>query len=147
MEDDLREEYDLKQLRVRRMGPERKNFGSTTVRLDPDVAEMFPDAEAVNEALRFLIRVEIITQTLDRTAQAIEANSEQVASLSESITWLENGMERGFDRIERNFETLQTSLNSQLELSRQQHETTQAQGRHIERLMGVVETLIAQRVA
>jgi ribosomal 50S subunit-associated protein YjgA (DUF615 family) len=57
MEDDLRPEYDLKNLRVRKLGPERKRFGSTTVRLEPDVAEMFPDADAVNEALRFLIRV------------------------------------------------------------------------------------------
>jgi ribosomal 50S subunit-associated protein YjgA (DUF615 family) len=57
MEDDLRPEYDLKSLRVRKLGPERKRFGSTTVRLEPDVAEMFPDADAVNEALRFLIRV------------------------------------------------------------------------------------------
>jgi len=57
MEDDLRTEYDLKNLRVRKLGPERKCFGSTTVRLEPDVAEMFPDADAVNEALRFLIRV------------------------------------------------------------------------------------------
>jgi len=29
----------------------------TTVVLEPDVAEMFPTSEAVNEALRFLIRV------------------------------------------------------------------------------------------
>src|SRR6478672_11973748 len=29
----------------------------TKVRLEPDVAEMFPSADAVNEALRFLIRV------------------------------------------------------------------------------------------
>ena len=33
-----------------------KNF-SGTIRLEPDVAEIFPDADAVNEALRFLIRV------------------------------------------------------------------------------------------
>lgn len=57
MEDDLRTEYDLKSLRVRRLGSGRKNFGGTTVRLEPDVAEMFPSADAVNEALRFLIRV------------------------------------------------------------------------------------------
>lgn len=57
MEDDLRAEYDLKSLRVRRLGSERKSFDGTTVRLEPDVAEMFPDADAVNEALRFLIRV------------------------------------------------------------------------------------------
>ena len=57
MEDDLRSEYDLKSLRVRKFGPERKNFGKTTIRLEPDVAEVFPNADAVNEALRFLIRV------------------------------------------------------------------------------------------
>lgn len=57
LEDDLRSEYDLKSLKVRRLGSERKSFGGTTVQLDPDVAEIFPNAEAVNEALRFLIRV------------------------------------------------------------------------------------------
>jgi hypothetical protein len=57
MEDDLRSEYDLKSLRVRSLGSGRKSFGGATVRLEPDVAEMFPNAEAVNEALRFLIRV------------------------------------------------------------------------------------------
>jgi hypothetical protein len=57
MEDNLRSEYDLKSLRVRSLGSGRKSFDGTTVRLEPDVAEMFPNAEAVNEALRFLIRV------------------------------------------------------------------------------------------
>ena len=56
MEDELRPEYDLKSLRVRRLGPGRKSFGSV-VRLEPDVAEVFPDADSVNEALRFLIRI------------------------------------------------------------------------------------------
>jgi hypothetical protein len=55
-EDDLRPEYDLSTLQVRRFGPKRTSFGGVTVRLDPDVAEMFPNADAVNEALRFLIR-------------------------------------------------------------------------------------------
>lgn len=56
MEDELRPEYDLRSLRVRKVGPGRKGFGEI-VRLEPDVAEVFPDAEAVNEALRFLIRI------------------------------------------------------------------------------------------
>ena len=51
MEDELRSEYDLKSLRVRRLGPGRKSFGGTTARLEPDVAEMFPNADAVNKAL------------------------------------------------------------------------------------------------
>lgn len=55
-EDELKPEYDLSTLRVRRLGPGRKRFGDV-VRLEPDVAEAFPDADSVNEALRFLIRV------------------------------------------------------------------------------------------
>jgi hypothetical protein len=55
MNDELRPEYDLRSLRVRKLGRERKSFGGV-IRLEPDVAEVFPDAEAVNEALRFLIR-------------------------------------------------------------------------------------------
>ncbi len=54
--DELRPEYDLRALRVRKLGPERKSFGDV-VRLEPDVAEAFPNADAVNEALRSLIRV------------------------------------------------------------------------------------------
>jgi hypothetical protein len=57
MDDELRPEYDLRSLRVRRLGPGRKSFGGSVVRLEPDVAEVFPDAESVNEALRFLIRI------------------------------------------------------------------------------------------
>ena len=56
MEDELRPEYDLRSLQVRRLGPKRTGFGGF-VRLAPDVAEVFPDSESVNEALRFLIRV------------------------------------------------------------------------------------------
>lgn len=55
-EDELHPEYDLRALRVRKLGPGRKKFGDV-VRLEPDVAEAFPDAHSVNEALRFLIRV------------------------------------------------------------------------------------------
>lgn len=54
--DELRPEYDLQSLRVRKLGRGRKSFGGV-IRLEPDVAEVFPDAEAVNEALRFLIRI------------------------------------------------------------------------------------------
>lgn len=56
LEDELRPEYDLGSLRVRKLGPGRKSF-SDVVRLEPDVADAFPDADAVNQALRFLIRV------------------------------------------------------------------------------------------
>ncbi len=56
MDDELRPEYDLRSLRVRKVGPGRKGFGPS-VRLEEDVANVFPDSEAVNEALRFLIRI------------------------------------------------------------------------------------------
>jgi len=54
--DELREEYDVKSLRVRKLGSGRKSFGDV-VRVEPDVAEAFPNADSVNEALRSLIRV------------------------------------------------------------------------------------------
>ena len=57
MDDEIRQEYDLKSLQVRKIGANRKSFGGRSVRLEPDVAVLFPDSEAVNEALRFLIRI------------------------------------------------------------------------------------------
>ena len=57
IDDELRPEYDLKRLKVRKVGPERKSFGGPMVRIETDVAEVFPDSESVNEALRFLIRI------------------------------------------------------------------------------------------
>jgi len=56
-DDDLLPEYDLKKLRVRKFGPGRKSFAGHGVVLDPDVAAVFPDSNAVNEALRVLMRV------------------------------------------------------------------------------------------
>ena len=57
MDDELRPEYDLKSLRVRKVGPKRKSFRRQAIQLEPDVAAVFPDSESVNEALRFLIRI------------------------------------------------------------------------------------------
>ena len=54
--DDLRPEYDFLSLRVVARGPRRK-APPPTVQLAEDVAQAFPDSQAVNEALRFLIRV------------------------------------------------------------------------------------------
>ena len=56
IEDDLRPEYDLRKLWVRKVGPGRNKFGES-IRLEPDVARVFRDTESVNEALRFLIRI------------------------------------------------------------------------------------------
>ena len=82
MEDDLRDEYDLKNLRVRRLGSERKSFGGSTVRLEPDVAEIFPNAASVNEALRFLIKVVQKNQLSAFTVEpntALEPTAEKVS--------------------------------------------------------------------
>jgi hypothetical protein len=57
LEDELRTEYEPESLQVRKVGPKRKDFGIATVALEPDVAELFPDSESVNEALRLLIRI------------------------------------------------------------------------------------------
>jgi len=57
--DDLRPEYDLSQLTggVRGKYYERATRGTTLVLLERDVAEAFPDAQTVNQALRALIKV------------------------------------------------------------------------------------------
>jgi hypothetical protein len=65
-EEELRPEYDLRSLRVRKLGPDRKAFGQI-IRLEPDVADVFPDADSVNQALRFLIRVTKDNQALQPT--------------------------------------------------------------------------------
>ncbi len=56
--DDMRDEYSFtaEQLRegVRGKYAERYAAGVNLVRLDPDVAEVFPDSESVNSALRAL---------------------------------------------------------------------------------------------
>ncbi|HZT60419.1 MAG TPA: BrnT family toxin [Pyrinomonadaceae bacterium] len=58
-EDEMRPEYDFSQLkgRVRGKYVERYREGTNLVLLDPDVAAAFPDAKAVNDALRLLMDV------------------------------------------------------------------------------------------
>jgi hypothetical protein len=57
-EDDLRPEYDFSQMKggVRGKYAERYREGTNLVLLDPDVAAAFPDAKAVNDALRQLLQ-------------------------------------------------------------------------------------------
>jgi len=59
LNDELRPEYDLSQLGkgVRGKYAERYQAGTNLVLLAPDVAEAFPTDEAVNKALRLLIRL------------------------------------------------------------------------------------------
>ena len=57
--DDLRPEYDFSQLEGKTKGKHAKSYqeGTNLVLLDPDVAKIFHDEVAVNEALRTLMRV------------------------------------------------------------------------------------------
>jgi hypothetical protein len=60
LEDDLRPEYDLKELLkggVRGKYVERYRAGANVVVLAPDVAQAFPTAAAVNEALRLVMQM------------------------------------------------------------------------------------------
>ncbi len=57
--DEMRPEYDFSKLqgRVRGKYVERYRAGTNLVLLEPDVAAAFPDAQAVNDALRLLLKV------------------------------------------------------------------------------------------
>ncbi len=55
LNDELKPEYDLTKMRVRKVGEGRKLLNQ--IQLDVDVAKVFPNSESVNEALRFLIRI------------------------------------------------------------------------------------------
>ncbi len=55
LNDELKPEYNLSNLRVRKVGEGRKLLNQ--IQLDVDVARVFPDSESVNQALRFLIRI------------------------------------------------------------------------------------------
>lgn len=57
--DELRPEYDAALIRggVRGKYARRYRAGTNLVWLAPDVASAFPDSEAVNEALRLLVKV------------------------------------------------------------------------------------------
>jgi hypothetical protein len=54
--DDMRKEYDLSKLQggVRGKYYRRATAGTNLALIDPDLANMFPDSEAVNRALRVL---------------------------------------------------------------------------------------------
>lgn len=59
IEDELRPEYDFSQLEGGVIGKYIERYRAVTnlVLLDPDVAQAFPTEEAVNEALRLLMKV------------------------------------------------------------------------------------------
>ena len=58
--DTMRPEYDFSNA-VRGVTAARYAQGTNVVLLDPDVAQLFPDSRAVNEALRTLTRLGRVT--------------------------------------------------------------------------------------
>lgn len=69
MNDELRPEYNMKQLlkgAVRGKYAERYAEGTNLVLLAPDVAEAFPTAEAVNNALRLVLQLSQIPAPSDK---------------------------------------------------------------------------------
>ncbi|MDA0246113.1 MAG: hypothetical protein OT477_22100 [Chloroflexi bacterium] len=66
LHDELRPEYDMKALlkgAVRGKYAQRYAEGTNLVLLDPDTAEAFPTAEAVNQALRLVLQLSRIPAT------------------------------------------------------------------------------------
>ncbi len=57
MNDDLRPEYDLSQLKggVRGKYYREATAGTNLVLIEPELADVFPDSESVNRALRMLV--------------------------------------------------------------------------------------------
>jgi len=65
MDDELRPEYDLRELLkggVRGKYAEQYRAGTNLVLLDPDVAKAFPSEKAVNEALRLVMQLARLQQ-------------------------------------------------------------------------------------
>ena len=73
MDDELRPEYDMKELlkgAVRGKYAQRYAEGTNLVLLDSDIADAFPTAEAVNEALRLVLRLSEIPTVGDKRPTA-----------------------------------------------------------------------------
>jgi hypothetical protein len=71
--DDLRPEYDLGKILkggVQGKYADRYREGTNLVLLAPDVAEAFPTDEAVNEALRLVIRLRKLPGAAKKAAKA-----------------------------------------------------------------------------
>ncbi len=66
---ELKDEYDLSKMTILprgRFSPERR-IGNNVVVLEPDVAKAFPNDEAVNEALRLILKASKIPQQANAT--------------------------------------------------------------------------------
>ena len=79
--DDLRNEYDLKALlKSARSNPyaERYAAGTNIVLLAPDVAEAFKDSDAVNEALRLVMKLSRVPDSQWRENEPTPSQSQQI---------------------------------------------------------------------
>ena len=66
---ELRDEYDLSKMTILpkgRFDPKRR-IGTNVVVLDPEIAKAFPNDEAVNEALRIILKAAKIPQKASAT--------------------------------------------------------------------------------
>ena len=73
LNDELRPEYDLRELLrggIRGKYVERYRAGTNLVLLEPDIAKAFPSDQAVNEALRLVLKLTQIPQVKEATASA-----------------------------------------------------------------------------
>ena len=72
--DDLRPEYDFRALGPGVRGKYYRRFqaGTNVAVLAPDVAKAFPTSEAVNEALRTVLRVTRVTPRRQRSARVVQ---------------------------------------------------------------------------
>ncbi len=79
MDDELRPEYDLSQLKGGVTGKYASKYkeGTNLILLAPDVAEIFKDNVSVNEALRLLIK--IAGEKYAKAAQAAPGGSHHAA--------------------------------------------------------------------
>lgn len=72
------------------------------------------------------IRMDAIDQKLDRIADLVEANTAQVATLSEGLTRLENSIIRLEGIVERGFESLDQRLDRIAAISERQAATAES---------------------
>ncbi len=61
--DEMRDEYDLSKMKGIVQGKyfQRASAGTNLVLIDPDLAKLFPDSEAVNNALRSVVETSRLT--------------------------------------------------------------------------------------
>ncbi|MGH9845276.1 MAG: hypothetical protein ACREEM_41715 [Blastocatellia bacterium] len=65
--DDMLPEYDLRKMRIVKLGPghtRKESAKLVRVTLDPDIAKVFDNDQAVNEALRTFLRMQMFAQGL-----------------------------------------------------------------------------------